>query len=97
MGKLSLFTHHLTSTPTNLFNTLLVILSLSVIAYKSLSHRQSQADFNSQFTTMPKAIRSLQWRFLIVFWLLRMADWLQGPFFYEVCYMRMVYREGYGV
>ena len=29
-------------------------------------------------------ILSLQRRFLIVFWLLRMADWLQGPYFYQV-------------
>jgi len=33
---------------------------------------------------IPPAMRSLQVRFLIVFWLLRMADWLQGPYFYEV-------------
>ncbi len=33
---------------------------------------------------MPAEMRSLQMRFLIVFWLLRMADWLQGPYFYEV-------------
>ena len=30
------------------------------------------------------AARALQLRFLPVFWLLRMADWLQGPYFYEV-------------
>eukprot|EP01033_Poteriospumella_lacustris_P008459 gene8460-6118_t len=29
-------------------------------------------------------VKSLQLRFLVVFWLLRMADWLQGPYFYEV-------------
>lgn len=29
-------------------------------------------------------ISSLQRRFLTVFWLLRMADWLQGPYFYQV-------------
>ena len=29
-------------------------------------------------------ILSLQRRFLTVFWLLRMADWLQGPYFYQV-------------
>ena len=33
---------------------------------------------------MPKAVRGLQWRFLLVFWLFKMADWLQGPYFYEV-------------
>jgi len=29
-------------------------------------------------------VKSLQIRFLAVFWLLRMADWLQGPYFYQV-------------
>jgi MFS transporter, MFS domain-containing protein family, molybdate-anion transporter len=32
----------------------------------------------------PDNVKSLQARFLAVFWLLRMADWLQGPYFYEV-------------
>jgi hypothetical protein len=35
------------------------------------------------------AARSLQWRFLAVFWLFRAADWLQGPYFVEV-YMSKV-------
>ena len=39
---------------------------------------------NADQEEMPAAMRSLQVRFLIVFWLLRMADWLQGPYFYEV-------------
>lgn len=34
--------------------------------------------------TKPSNVKSLQARFLVVFWLLRMADWLQGPYFYEV-------------
>jgi hypothetical protein len=33
---------------------------------------------------VPEKVRSLQWRFLLVFWLFKMADWLQGPYFYEV-------------
>jgi hypothetical protein len=41
---------------------------------------------NSSKSSPPKpaAIKSLQIRFLSVFWLLRCADWLQGPYFYEV-------------
>ena len=35
-------------------------------------------------------MRSLQRRFLPVFWLLRMADWLQGPYFYEVYASKVV-------
>lgn len=35
-------------------------------------------------TTKPASVKSLQIRFLAVFWLLRCADWLQGPYFYEV-------------
>ena len=27
---------------------------------------------------------NLQWRFLSVFWVLKLADWLHGPYFYEV-------------
>ena len=33
---------------------------------------------------LPKSIKALQIKFLGVFWLMRMADWLQGPYFYEV-------------
>ena len=29
-------------------------------------------------------VKMLQAKFLSVFWLMRMADWLQGPYFYEV-------------
>lgn len=32
----------------------------------------------------PKSIRSLQLRFLPVFWLLRLAFWMAGPYFYPV-------------
>ena len=35
-------------------------------------------------TANPEATRAVKARFLPVFWLLRMADWLQGPYFYEV-------------
>ena len=35
-------------------------------------------------TASDKALQALTWRFLPVFWLFRLADWLQGPYFYEV-------------
>jgi len=38
----------------------------------------------------PAPVRSLQLRFLLVFWLLRMADWLQGPYFYEVYSSKLI-------
>lgn len=37
-----------------------------------------------QQTKKPKSVQDLQVKFLSVFWLLRCADWLQGPYFYEV-------------
>lgn len=33
---------------------------------------------------LPPGARSLQWRYLCVHWLVKLADWLQGPYFYEV-------------
>ena len=32
----------------------------------------------------PKSVKSLQLRFLPVFWLLRLAFWMSGPYFYQV-------------
>ena len=32
----------------------------------------------------PNIVKGLQVKYLAVFWLLRMADWLQGPYFFEV-------------
>lgn len=47
--------------------------------------RESKSKSSSEEAdTKPPGMKSLQWRFLSVFWLLRCADWLQGPYFYEV-------------
>mmetsp|Transcript_17709 Transcript_17709/g.33338 ORF Transcript_17709/g.33338 Transcript_17709/m.33338 type:complete len:627 (-) Transcript_17709:79-1959(-) len=43
--------------------------------------------------TKSDAVKSLQVRFLSVFWLLRCSDWLQGPYFYEV-YASKVFGNG---
>lgn len=73
------------SNPTTLFNTNLIVLATTTalirIADKVLGRKDSSS---SEETPKPAAVKSLQIRFLAVFWLLRCADWLQGPYFYEV-------------
>ena len=48
----------------------------------SIISKTKSADRNED--VKPAAVASFQARFLIVFWLMRMADWLQGPYFYAV-------------
>ena len=62
------------------FNLIFGALATAV-ATLVISTREKR-DANAE--PVPKAVRSLQMRFLIVFWLFKMADWLQGPYFYEV-------------
>jgi hypothetical protein len=76
----------LTATPASTFNAVFVALcavaALSRIgSLSSLLKPNGAADAPSEAAL---AARALQVRFLPVFWLLRMADWLQGPYFYEV-------------
>ena len=79
------------STPQGLFQTLLAGLALTTIALKGIFRIQQSigesvtTDSNSQKkVAKPASVVSLQRKFLLVFWLLRCADWLQGPYFYEV-------------
>lgn len=74
----------LTSTPSGLFNTALVALALMTATFKILQRSTDVSKGDSKRKEKPAAVKSLQIRFLIVFWLLRCADWLQGPYFYEV-------------
>ena len=70
-----------TATPQLMFQTLFVSLAATAAVAKVLDRdRGTQVEADE----MPADMRSLQIRFLVVFWLLRMADWLQGPYFYEV-------------
>lgn len=69
----------LTSTPQSLFNTALTALGLLIVILKVASR-----DNNKNVTPKPERVKNLQVRFLSVFWLLRISDWLQGPYFYEV-------------
>jgi MFS family permease len=69
----------LTSTPQALFNSALVGLGLLVVLLKLAGRETSDS-----IQVKPAHVQSLQARFLSVFWLLRMSDWMQGPYFYEV-------------
>eukprot|EP00978_Attheya_sp_CCMP212_P033872 scaffold138951_cov55-Attheya_sp.AAC.4 len=80
------------ATPTNLFHTALVALGVATALLKVLprvvgsgsSVEGGSSVEASSKTPKSAAVKSLQRRFLAVFWLLRCADWLQGPYFYEV-------------
>ena len=70
----------LTSTPSGLFNTALMALALTTATFKILQ-RSTDIQKNSNTKEKPASVKALQIRFLLVFWLLRCADWLQGPYF----------------
>lgn len=72
-----------TKTPSALFNSALLTLALTTTAFK-LFQKSSESGEDVKKDDKPKSIKSLQLRFLSVFWLIRCADWLQGPYFYEV-------------
>jgi hypothetical protein len=75
------------SNPKNLFNSSLFTLALATALIKILQRVVSaaaSADGDSAASQKPSSVKALQIRFLSVFWLLRCADWLQGPYFYEV-------------
>jgi len=68
------------STPAALFNGWFFGLACMAVLLKVASRDPS----GSSDSPKPASVRALQLRFLPVFWLLRMSDWLQGPYFYEV-------------
>jgi MFS transporter, MFS domain-containing protein family, molybdate-anion transporter len=85
------------STPHGLFHSILLGLALSTVALKtvirSTSSSAAASTDETSSTTADSASSSSAWsadavtlrrKFLAVFWLLRCADWLQGPYFYEV-------------
>lgn len=69
--------------PSNYFNSLFAVLMTAVVAFKGIE-KNTNNDSDKVLENKPANVKSLQWRFLSVFWLLRMADWLQGPYFYDV-------------
>jgi hypothetical protein len=68
--------------PYTLFNGLFVGLAACITVLR-LSWSPT-TDKATEAVDKPKEVLSLQRRFLAVFWLLRMSDWMQGPYFYEV-------------
>ena len=75
-------------TPVRLFNTCLLAVALLTTTFKVLQAVDSKKNESEEVAAAakqkPESVKSLQRRFLSVFWLLRCADWLQGPYFYEV-------------
>jgi len=65
------------ASPASLFNAVFGGLAASAVAAKAASRGEAAGAESA-------ATRAVKLRFLPVFWLLRMADWLQGPYFYEV-------------
>lgn len=75
-----------TSTPSGLFNAALVALALTTVGIKTaakLGDSKEDDESADKKEEKPKEIKTLQMKFLSVFWLLRLSDWLQGPYFYE--------------
>jgi hypothetical protein len=72
----------LASTPNGSFNLALGVLAASLAVVKILNKANSDKDDKKQQKD-PK-VKSLQLRFLMVFWLLRMADWLQVRLFCSI-------------
>jgi len=83
----------ITQSPTSIFHSALASLALMTISLRLYQSREIKiSDKNNDGAVVkekPKAIKNLQMRFLAVFWLLRCADWLQGPYFYEVYASKM--------
>ena len=90
-----------TSNPNSLFNvTLILLASLTIfakIAQRTVIQNTNESSLSSSSSAVttastiskPMEIKSLQRRFLAVFWLLRCSDWLQGPYFYDVYTSKM--------
>jgi hypothetical protein len=72
--------------PDKTFNAYFGGLALGVAGVR-LASRAGKAGGNAQTKEATKSagFLSLQRRFLAVFWLWKLADWLHGPYFYEVC------------
>ena len=74
----------LKSTPLGLFHMTLVALVLAIAIFRILERFTTRVTKTTSMKKKSFSVKSLQFRFLIVFWLLRCADWLQGPYFYQL-------------
>mmetsp|Transcript_35480 Transcript_35480/g.76610 ORF Transcript_35480/g.76610 Transcript_35480/m.76610 type:complete len:609 (+) Transcript_35480:29-1855(+) len=84
-------------TPDELFNTALTMLGVTIVALRSTflaaaknnktkSNNNDDDDKNSKSKRQKSdaIIRSIQKRYLPVFWLLRLSFWMSGPYFHQV-------------
>eukprot|EP00580_Thalassiosira_gravida_P009654 CAMPEP_0201635480 /NCGR_PEP_ID=MMETSP0493-20130528/7999_1 /ASSEMBLY_ACC=CAM_ASM_000838 /TAXON_ID=420259 /ORGANISM="Thalassiosira gravida, Strain GMp14c1" /LENGTH=610 /DNA_ID=CAMNT_0048107453 /DNA_START=126 /DNA_END=1958 /DNA_ORIENTATION=+ len=82
-------------TPDELFNTALAILGFTIVGMRSsqflavakINKTKSNDDDNKNGKSKSKSdavIKSLQQRYLPVFWLLRLSFWMSGPYFHQV-------------
>lgn len=74
----------LLASPHSLFNGVFAALVISAALLKLSPSGSKQTSSDEPADAKPAHTLSLQRRFLAVFWMLRMSDWLQGPYFYEV-------------
>jgi hypothetical protein len=82
-GSIAEAAKNFNSSPSTLFNSSLVALAVLAAAIKILQ-RTAAGNKSDAVNTKPSSVKELQIRFLSVFWLIRCADWLQGPYFYMV-------------
>lgn len=69
--------------------SLLALLAIVKYVVWVLSTGKSMSSGKSKESAGPK-LESLHYSYLVVFWLIRAADWVQGPYFYEVYASKVV-------
>ena len=72
----------LPTSPEGIFTA--VFSALAVLCAGIVFGTRDRHEPGAEVEAKPADVKALQWRFLAVFWLFKMADWLQGPYFYEV-------------
>ena len=91
--ELSLLRQLTPTSPEDLFSQSLLALGAIIILLRTRQYMESKkyqratvesGTFKRSVKNKPKSVKSLQLRFLPVFWLLRLAFWMSGPYFYQV-------------
>ena len=91
--EMSLLRQLTPTSPEDLFSQSLLALGVIIILLRTRQYMESKkyqratgesGPFKRSVKNKPKSVKSLQLRFLPVFWLLRLAFWMSGPYFYQV-------------
>lgn len=72
-------------TPNKVFNAYFGGLAVGVAGIRLAAEVGKKKSNEGGQEKKSEGFISLQRRFLCVFWLFKLADWLHGPYFYEVC------------